>query len=133
MRAGTEADKLFEEAGRKYGEALQLKPDDHIALSNWGAALLDQAGMKAGEEAEDLLQQARQKLLTAAQLRTGSGAYNLACVEAREGNTSEALRRLRVLESARAPLSRAQFAAEKDFDNIRNDPEFVKFVESLKT
>jgi cytochrome c-type biogenesis protein CcmH/NrfG len=130
-KAGEDADRLFEEAGRKYAEALRLKPDYHEALSNWGAALSDQATMKRGEESVNLLRQARQKLLEAERIRSGSGAYNLACVEAIQGNTREAVRWLQACESAGARLSRAMIAAEKDFDRIRNQPEFVSFMESL--
>jgi tetratricopeptide (TPR) repeat protein len=130
-KVGEEADRLFEEAGRKCGEALRLKPDDLVALNNWGVTLLHQARRKAGEEAGRLLQQARQKSLEAEQIRVGSGAYNLACVEAIEGNTREAIRWLRTFESAGNRLSRARIAADKDFDRVRNQPEFVSFVESL--
>jgi tetratricopeptide (TPR) repeat protein len=130
-KRGEEADRLFEEAGRKCAEALRLKPDLPEPLINWGAALINQATMKRGEEAGRLLRQARQKLLEAEQMRAGSGAYNLACVEAIQGNTIEAVRWLQLFESTGARLSRAKIAADKDFDRIRNDPEFVLLVESL--
>jgi tetratricopeptide (TPR) repeat protein len=131
IKAGQEADRLLEEAGRKYAEALRLKPDYDTALSNWGVAFFDQAKTKAGEEAGHLLQQARQKLLGAERVRAGSGAYNLACVEAMEGNTREAARWLQVCKSAGERLSKASIAADKDFDQVRNQPEFVSLVESL--
>jgi tetratricopeptide (TPR) repeat protein len=130
-KGGEDADRLFEEAGRKYTEALRLKPDFSEALSNWGAALSGQAKTKTGEEVEHLLRQSRQKLLEAEQLRAGSGAYNLACLEAIQGNTREAVRWIQVCESAGARLSRAKIATEKDFDRVRNQPEFLSLVESL--
>ena len=123
-KAGPEADRLFEEGGRKYAEARRLKPD-----KPW--AFLEPAKTKAGEEAGRLLQQARQKLLEAEQMNAESSAYNLARVEAIQGNTLEAIRWLQVGESAGARLSRAKIAADKDFDRIRHQPEFVSFVESL--
>ena len=64
-------------------------------------------------------------------MRAGGGAYNLACVEAVAGNTGEAVRWLQVFKSAGAPLSRARIAADKDFDQVRNQPDFVSMVESL--
>jgi tetratricopeptide (TPR) repeat protein len=130
-KAGQEAGGLFEEAGRKYGEALRIKPDFPEALGNWGFALLEQAKMKAGEGAGHLLQQARQNLLEAEQVRAGCGAYNLACVEAIEGNTREAVRWLQLFKSAGRRLARAEIAADKGFDRVRNEPEFVSLVESL--
>jgi hypothetical protein len=78
-----------------------------------------------------LLQLAREKLLKAEEIRAGSGSYNLACVDALEGNTKEAIHWLQVAESTGTRLSRAKIAAEKDFDRIRHRPEFVTFVESL--
>ena len=130
-KRGEEGDRLFEEAGRKYAEAVRLKPDYRSALSNWGIALYEQAKTKAGEEAGHLMRQSRQKLLEAERMRAGSSALNLACVEAIEGNTSEAVRWLQLFGSTGERLSRAMIAAEKDFDRIRNQPEFVSLVESL--
>jgi tetratricopeptide (TPR) repeat protein len=130
-KAGQEADGLFEEAGRKYAEALRLNPGYHTALGNWGAALMNQATMRRGEEAGRLLGQARQKLLAAERMHAGSGAYNLACVEAIEGNTKEAVRWLQVFKSSGDRLSRATVAADRGFDRMRNQPEFVSLVESL--
>ena len=131
IKAGQEADRLLEEAGRKFAEALRLKPDNPPALNNWGAALIYEATMKRGEESGHLLGQARQKVLEAERMRAGSGAYNLACVEAIEGNTREAVRWLQVCKSSGERLSRTMIAAEKDFDRVRNQPEFVSLVESL--
>jgi cytochrome c-type biogenesis protein CcmH/NrfG/MinD-like ATPase involved in chromosome partitioning or flagellar assembly len=131
-KAGGEADHLFEEAGRKFADALRLKPDYYEALSNWGSALLEQAKTKAGEEAGRRLRQAaREKLLEAERIQIGAGAYNLACVEAVEGNMIEAVRWLGVSVSSGGRLTRSKLAAERDFDGIRNQPEFVSFVESL--
>jgi tetratricopeptide (TPR) repeat protein len=130
-KAGEDADRLFEEAGRKHAEALRLKPDFPKALANWARTLCDRAKAKAGEEAGHLWRQARQKLLEVQRVRPGSGAYDLACVEAIQGNAPEAIRWLQVGESAGERLSRAKIAADKDFDRIRNDPEFVLLVESL--
>jgi MinD-like ATPase involved in chromosome partitioning or flagellar assembly len=126
-KAGEEADRLFEEAGRKYAEALRLEPDHPEALGNWGHALYDQAKTKAGEEADRLFEQAIRKLAE----HNASLAYNLACAQAIMGNTREAIRCLQECESVGERLSRAKIAADKDFDRIRNQPEFVSLVESL--
>jgi hypothetical protein len=78
-----------------------------------------------------LRQAAREKLLEAERIRIGAGADNLACLEAVEGNTIEAVRWLGVSVSSGGRLTRSKLAAERDFDGIRNQPEFVSFVESL--
>ena len=64
-----EADRLFKEAGRKYAEALRLKPDFPEALGNWGIALSDQAKTKAGEEADRLFEEAGRKYAEALRLK----------------------------------------------------------------
>jgi hypothetical protein len=87
---------------------------------------------KRGEEADDFLRQARQKLLEAEQLHAGSAAYNLACLEAIEGNPADAIRWLQGSKSSGEEISKTKITAEKDFDKIRNHPDFLSFVESLK-
>ena len=100
------------------------------ALQRWGLALISRATMKGGEEAAQLLQQAREKLLEAERLRPGIAAPNLAYLEAIEGNTSEVIRWLQIGKTAGERISRAMIAGE-DFDRIRNDPEFVLLMQSL--
>ncbi|MGH9720385.1 MAG: TPR end-of-group domain-containing protein, partial [Bryobacteraceae bacterium] len=130
-KTGDEADRLFEEAGGKYAEALRLKPDYHEALSNWGTALLEHAKTKTREQADGLLRDARKRLLEAERISPGSGAYNLACVEAREGKMWQAVQWLQAAQMAGQRLSRAKIESDNDFDRVRNHAEFVKFVESL--
>ena len=60
-KSGTEADRLFEATGQKYQQALDIKPDKHEALYNWGITLGDQAKTKSGEEADRLFEAAGQK------------------------------------------------------------------------
>ena len=129
---GQESDANHVPELRKLYAVLSQNAETRLAaLNNWGNALSKQARTKAGEAAGHLLEQARQKLLEAERIQAGSGAYNLACVEAMEGNTSEAVRWLQVFESSGKGLSRATIAADKNFDRVRNQPEFVSLVESL--
>lgn len=61
QETGAEADRLFAEAVSKYEAALQIKPDKHEALHNWGVALSDQARQKTGAEADRLFAKAVSK------------------------------------------------------------------------
>ena len=70
-------------------------------------------------------------LLAAEAISRGSGAYNLACLEAKLGNVAEAVRWLQLSVSAGEHLSKSKAAAEKDFDRIRQQPEFIAYFESL--
>ena len=69
LKTGGEADRLFEEAGKKYESALKVKPDKHEALNNWGLALSDQAKLKTGAEAERLFEEAGKKYEAALKLK----------------------------------------------------------------
>jgi len=60
-KAGAEADRLFEEAGHRYAEAVRLKTNYHEALYNWGLALSIQAKTKAGKDADRLFEEAGRK------------------------------------------------------------------------
>ncbi|MGZ5456893.1 MAG: TPR end-of-group domain-containing protein [Thermoanaerobaculia bacterium] len=58
-------DTRWESAYAKYAEALQIKPDMHEALYNWGNALWDQAKTKTGGEADASWQAAGEKYAAA--------------------------------------------------------------------
>jgi tetratricopeptide (TPR) repeat protein len=60
-KTGSEADKLFEEAYKKYEAALKIIPDKHDALNNWGNALSEQAKTKTGPEADKFFEEAYKK------------------------------------------------------------------------
>jgi hypothetical protein len=64
-----EADFWFLIAANKYAEAVDLKPDYHEALNNWGLMLDAQARMKRGEAADRLLQEAEKKYKRAVQIK----------------------------------------------------------------
>lgn len=132
-KSGKEADQLFEETYGKYSEAVRLKPDFAAALSNWGVALYYQADTKPDEEADRLREVSRGKLLEAVRLGERGSLYNLACLEAKLGKAREAVHWLHEYAPTGAELSSERLAADRDFDAIRDQPEFVEFVESLPT
>jgi len=58
---GEEADRLFEQAYKKFQAALKIKPDKHEAINNWGTALSTQAKTKQGDQADRLFEKAYEK------------------------------------------------------------------------
>lgn len=64
-----EADALFASAYESYRAVLAIKPDDHWALNNWGAALAAQAQQKTGTEADGLFSAACEKYQSAITLK----------------------------------------------------------------
>lgn len=69
LMTGTEADRLFSQAGENFAAALALKPDMHEALYNWGTALDEQAKTKTGAEADRLWSLAGEKYTAALALK----------------------------------------------------------------
>ena len=68
-KEGAEADELFTAAGEKYAAALNIKPDMHEALNNWGVALGAQARKKDGAEADELFTAAGEKYAAALNIK----------------------------------------------------------------
>jgi hypothetical protein len=101
-----------------------------FALCKWGSALRNQSRAKSGEILQQLRRVAREKLLTAENIRAGSGAYTLACLEALDGNVTEAIKWLKVVAGV-GPLSREKLIKDTDFDPIRKAPAFSEFLQSL--
>jgi len=118
-KKGDEADRLFELAGRKYEAALKIKPDKHEALINWGNALLGQAKTKQGAEADSLFELAVEKLLEVESLSRGSGAYNLACLNALRGDEKECRKWLEKSRDFGWLPSREHMEQDTDLDNVR--------------
>ncbi len=68
-KRGDDADRLFKLAGEKYQAALDIKPDYHEALSNWGVALANQAKTKRGDDADRLFKLAGEKYQAALDIK----------------------------------------------------------------
>ena len=76
-KTGTDADRLFSQAGEKYAAALAIEPDKHEALLNWGNALDTQARTKTGTDADRLFSQAGEKYAAALAIEPNKHeAYN---------------------------------------------------------
>ncbi len=66
---GEEADKLWDEACKKYDAALKIKPDMHEALYNWGNTLSEKAKTRKGKEADKLWDNACEKYKAALKIK----------------------------------------------------------------
>jgi len=86
---GVESEALFKQAIEKYEKSLQIKTDKYEAYNNWSKTLLDLAKKEEGEERKSMLEEAKKKCLMAESIKTGSGAYNLACAYALLGEEAE--------------------------------------------
>jgi tetratricopeptide (TPR) repeat protein len=115
----------YAETCDKYDELVKLKPDDYWAFNNWGAELVNWAKIKIEKpEYESLLKQAEEKCLKAESLKTGAGAYNLACIYALRGNKEECKKWLLTGQEARTLFTRETAMEDKDLESVRNEQWF---------
>lgn len=111
----------------QFKKAISLSPDDNIHYYNWASALLELAKLKNDNT---IFEECRQKLLKAMEL--GSGGYNLACLHSIKGDREEALK---LLDSS---LSKSEVTIEHiddddDWDNLREDPDFIALLNKHRT
>ena len=121
---------MFRESSKKYTASLEIKPDNHEALNNWGAELLSQAKTKAGKEASNLYSQVKKKLVAAEEILLGSGSYNLACFNALTGNENNCLHWLEVCRDNGKLPSVEHIQEDSDLDSVRKKTWFNDFLKT---
>ena len=129
-----EGDSLFAEAGRKYAEALRIKPDKHEAYNNWGTALSAQAKLKGNTpEGDSLFAEAGRKYAEALRLEPKDALkwFNFACLAGLLGNAGECVSRLGEWKRFDSAPTAEKLDRDSDFDNVRTDPGFVAFRATL--
>ena len=119
----------YERAAQCYEKATQLRPQFRVAWSNWGAALLEQAKTKQGEEAASLFQQAGEKLEVALGLEPDSAHayFNRACLHCLLGRSEQALTDLRKAIEL-DPSNREDAKTDPDFKSLHSDTDFRNLV-----
>lgn len=126
LKKGPQAEELFKQALEKYKKAIEIKPDYYFGYNNWGNTLFYLAKLKGGKDAEDLLKQAEEKCLKAESIKTGEGAYNLACVYAYRGDEDKCQELLKVGEKAETLTTREHAMADDDLKSVRDKDWFKK-------
>ncbi|MHC4693261.1 MAG: TPR end-of-group domain-containing protein [Planctomycetota bacterium] len=125
-KKGKEAKELFNQAIEKFKKAIEIKKDLCQTYISWGASLVNLAKIKKGPVAKDLLKQAEEKCLKAESLKTGEGAYNLACIYALWGNEDKCKEWLKVGEKAGTLTTRDRAMEDDDLKSIRDKDWFKK-------
>ncbi len=125
------AHRRWAEAGEKYAQALAIKPDMHEALNNWGAALNAQAQRNDGAERDRLMNEAYEKCLLAESIAPGEAAYNLACIQAMRNELEDMTHWLDQSHAAGKLPTREHIAADKDFDSVRETPQFKAWLAKM--
>ena len=129
--SGKQRAQAFADAGEKYAAALEIKPDMHEALNNWGSALIHQAHDLSGKDREACLEKAEQKVREAARI-SGKPNYNLACVLALQGRTDSALDALEECERAGRLPSADHMEGDADLEGLRDQPRFAALLGRLR-
>jgi len=124
-KEGAESEELFRASFEKYQKAVEIKPDMHEAYNNWGAALIELAKRKDGGDRIKLLGEAEQKCLKAESIKEGSGAYNLACVNALLGDEPECRKWLETAHRCGTLPMRSEVMSDPDLESVR-DKEWFK-------
>jgi len=109
--------------------AMYLRAGQTADEASLGASLVVLSGMSP--ENRDMWQQAVHRLRDTRRTRPTGSRFNLASLAAWVGNSGEALHWLRAAASHGQTISRADIAANTDFDAIRDDPAFAAYVQSL--
>jgi tetratricopeptide (TPR) repeat protein len=126
-----EARRFLAEAGDKYAAALAIKPDMNEALYNWSNALIHSAHRNSGATRQQLLAEAYEKVSRVEALVPGQGAYNLACIHAMRGELDDMTHWLDRSHAAGKLPTREHIAADKDFDNVRETPQFKAWLAKM--
>ena len=148
----------FDEAGKKYAAALDIKPYMHQALNNWGLALAGQQKYAQAEEKyaaaldikpdlhealnnwgvaladQQKYAQAKEKFAAALDIKPDKheALFNWACLYALKRQPDLALEKLKAAHAVH-PLTQAKLDQDSDFDLIREDADFKAFRSELGT
>lgn len=125
---GEEAEQAFRDAIGKYKHAAEILPD-FPTFYNLGAALLRLCRVARPADGPGILTEARRVLTEASQLDPNGSVYNLACLEAIQGNKVEALRLLELALNA-GDVTAKYAEQDEDFKSLRDDPSFKALIKS---
>ena len=128
MKTGQEAEKLLNQAFKKYKKATRIEPNDHNAWDSWGVHLAELAKTRTGKEAEDLFTQSFKKHQKA--IECGGTYYNLSCWYALTKNKENALlwleKSLRQLE-----ITTDFVLKDEDWSSYLHDEDFLRIIDCI--
>jgi hypothetical protein len=117
----------FAEAYEKYAAALEIKPDMHEALNNWGNRLASEAeGMDEPQRAGCMRKVG--ELLERARDISGKANYNFACWLALSGASNKALDELEACHGEGSLPEPAFLKGDTDLDGLRTMQRFKDLI-----
>jgi len=118
-KTGPEAERLYREASEKYSAAMIVDPGNSHIANDWGAALMDQARTINATPDDTLYDQAQQKFQFAGSLRTGLGAYNLACIHSLRNQFDDCKHQLEIARDSGTLPSLNEVRDDIDLANVK--------------
>lgn len=122
---------LLTKAGGKFAASLTIKPDNYEALISWSSVLILSAHRSCGNERQRLLAEAYDKAFLAETFEPGKSAYNLACIHAMRSELDDMTRWLDRAHAAGKLPTRDHIATDKDFDSVRETPQFKAWLAKM--
>jgi tetratricopeptide (TPR) repeat protein len=129
---GVEGFRILEESFSKFERAFDLEPDFDSLFNVWGRALVIAGTLSDTEAKQSYFDEAREMYVKHLESDEKEDFYyNLACLSSHEKKYDECREWLEKFYSeGRLPL-KSKFKEDTDFDNVRSEPWFKDFVDTL--
>jgi tetratricopeptide (TPR) repeat protein len=128
LKSGDEKETFLNKACEAYARATEINPNTYEAFYSWGGALLDQAKLKSGDDVNQVLDLAEEKLTMALNGAPTDGSYNLACLHALRGQEEACKEWLEKTYKAGELPPCDHITIDIDLDSMREKPWFKEFL-----
>lgn len=134
MKSNNEKQKWFDVAEENYRQSVQISPGSISSWCNWGNLCMARGEAASSPERESWFEQAAEKYRQATEKNPKHPGiwYNWACLESLRGNVALCVDYLEKWYALSPDASVAKLDEEKDFDPVRNSPEFIAFREKVQ-
>ncbi len=130
-KSGDDAVRILNEAIDKFTVCQNVKPDYMGAAVDGGVAYLNIARIKVLPLDHEVYAKAKESFEKAETIQEGCASYNLACMYAMNNEGDAALRALEKARDLGLIPDKNMVLADDDLTNIRSQPWFDRFIESL--
>lgn len=120
LLTGQDSENCFEDALKKCEKAVELQPDSPKAYNRWATVLINRANREEEPLRTKLLFEAEEKLKVADGYKTGSAAYNFACLYALRGDEKECERWLHIGERKGTLATYDEAINDADLESMRD-------------
>lgn len=130
-KTGEACVKILDEAIVKFNLCDAVKPNHLGASLDGGVALMALAKAKGLSADDELYNKAKELFLVAETIQQGSASYNLACLNAIQGNIDACKEALERARDCGLTPDEQDILNDTDLDNIKQATWFAEFIASL--